>query len=76
MPTVPGGSVTCADTDSNGENTPSPNDICTATCASGQTPITASATCQNDGSFDVTLECPAGKLYSLVVFCYKNHYNM
>ena len=61
-PSVPGGSVSCADTDSNGEQTPSPGDVCTATCTSGQTPTVAMATCQADMAFDATLECPAGKL--------------
>ena len=62
LPSVPGGTVSCADTDSNGENTPSTNDICTATCTSGQTPTVVMAACQANGMFDATLECPAGIL--------------
>ena len=60
IPTVPVGMASCLDTDSDGLAVPSTMDVCTATCNSGQTPLVASATCQADGSFDMTLECPAG----------------
>ena len=70
VPTVPGGSVSCVDTDSNGENTPSPNDVCTATCTSGQTPTVAMATCQSDMTFDATLECPSGTVNDIYVYFY------
>ena len=61
-PTPPGGmAVNCVDSDSNGENVPSPMDVCTLTCISGQTPTVATTTCQSNGMFDNTLECPAGK---------------
>ena len=61
IPVVPGRNVTCNDTDYNGEHVPSPNDVCTAICDSGQTPTVATAICQPNGMYDVALECPAGK---------------
>ena len=54
--------MNCADSDGNMENVPSTNDVCTATCTSGQTPTVAMATCQANMMFDVTLECPAGTI--------------
>ena len=70
--TPPGGmAVTCTDSDTNGENVPSSNDVCTLTCTSGQTPTVATTTCQANGMFDATLECPAGRyLYTYIPYVY------